>query len=73
MDVREHEEFAEIQEAVLKWAATRGVKTVDLLVTEINDRAIRFYERLGFVKTGKTQIYPIDTSLIEFEMVRRVG
>ncbi len=59
--------------AVLEWAETRGVKIVDLLVTGINDGAIRFYERLGFVKTGRTQAYPIDPTIREFEMERRVG
>lgn len=58
--------------AVLEWAETRGVKTVELLVTGINHGAIRFYERLGFVKTGRTQVYPIDPTITEFEMARRV-
>jgi ribosomal protein S18 acetylase RimI-like enzyme len=59
--------------AVLEWAETRGVKIVDLLVTGINHKAIGFYERLGFVKTGRTQAYPIDPTIMEFEMARRVG
>lgn len=59
--------------AVLEWAETRGVETVDLLVTGINHGAIRFYEQLGFVKTGRTQVYPIDPTITEFEMARRVG
>ncbi len=58
--------------AVLEWSASRGVKTVELLVTGINDGAIRFYERLGFVKTGRTQQYPIDPTITEFEMARPV-
>ena len=40
------------------------------MVTSINDGAFRFYERLGFVKTGRTQPYPNDTAIIEFEMTR---
>ena len=58
--------------AVLEWAKERGVETVELLVTGINDGAMRFYERLGFVKTGRTQAYPIDPTITEFEMARRV-
>ena len=59
-------------EAVLGWAESRGIKTLDLLVTGVNDGAMRFYERLGFVRTGKTQAYPIDPSITEYEMARDV-
>ncbi len=58
--------------AVLEWSETRGVKTVELLVTGVNQGAMRFYERLGFVKTGRTQAYPIDPTITEFEMARSV-
>lgn len=60
-------------EAVLGWAESRGVKTLELLVTGVNDGAMRFYERLGFVKTGRTQAYPIDPSITEYEMARPVS
>lgn len=59
-------------DAVLAWAESRGVKTLDLLVTGVNGGAMRFYERLGFVKTGRTQAYPIDPSITEYEMARPV-
>jgi GNAT superfamily N-acetyltransferase len=59
-------------EAVLEWAKTRGVKSLDLLVTGVNDGAMRFYDRLGFVRTGRTQAYPIDPSITEYEMAREV-
>jgi ribosomal protein S18 acetylase RimI-like enzyme len=57
---------------VIDWALTLDVQTVSLLVTSINESAIRFYERLGFTKTGRTEPYPNDDSLIELEMVRSV-
>lgn len=60
-------------DAVLEWAESRGVKTLELLVTGVNDGAMRFYERLGFVKTGKTQAYPIDPAITEYEMARPVS
>jgi len=32
-----------------------------------------FYERLGFIRTGRTEPYPNDPALIEYEMSRPVG
>jgi len=39
-----------------------------LMVTSNNDPAIRFYERLGFTKTGRTEPYPNDPNIFEYEM-----
>jgi ribosomal protein S18 acetylase RimI-like enzyme len=40
------------------------------MVTSINEPAIRFYERLGFARTGRTEPYPNDQAVIEYEMAR---
>ena len=55
---------------VLEWARRRNATTLLLMVTSSNDPAIRFYETLGFTRTGKTQPYPNDPALIEYEMSR---
>lgn len=53
---------------VLNWARARSVRTMLLMVVENNDSAIRFYERLGFKKTGRTEPYPNNPSVFEYEM-----
>jgi GNAT superfamily N-acetyltransferase len=61
--------------AVERWAAMRNDR-VALEVHEHNLRARRFYERHGFVPTGRTRPYPFDRSTSELEMVKaldRVG
>src|SRR5260370_682525 len=45
-------------DAVLDWAGSRNLLALLLMVTSNNDPAIRFYERLGFTKTGRTEPYP---------------
>jgi ribosomal protein S18 acetylase RimI-like enzyme len=40
------------------------------MVTSRNDAAMRFYERLGFKRTGRTEPYPDDPALVEYEMAR---
>jgi ribosomal protein S18 acetylase RimI-like enzyme len=57
---------------VLKWARGRNARVLLLMVTSINESAIRFYERLGFTRTGRTQPYPNDPTLIEYEMSRDI-
>ena len=42
------------------------------MVTSNNDAAMRFYESLGFVRTGRTEPYPNDAALVEFEMMRSI-
>jgi ribosomal protein S18 acetylase RimI-like enzyme len=59
-------------DAVLAWARTHGAHTVLLLVTSNNDSAIAFYRRLGFTMTGRTEPYPNDPTLFEYEMSRPV-
>ena len=54
--------------AIQTWARSRGVRALRLMVTSNNRTAIEFYERMGFSMTGKTEPYPNDPSLIEYEM-----
>jgi len=55
-------------DAVLDWARTRNLHALLLMVTSNNDSAIRFYERLGFTRTGRTEPYPNDPNIFEYEM-----
>jgi ribosomal protein S18 acetylase RimI-like enzyme len=55
---------------VLDWARRRNAHTVLLMVTSNNEPAIQFYERLGFSRTGRTEPYPIDPAVLEYEMSR---
>jgi len=57
---------------VAAWARLRGATILDLFVVANNSPAMRFYERLGFVRTGRTQPYPNDPALIEYEMARQL-
>lgn len=57
---------------IVGWAHLHGVRTLRLLVTSNNESAIKFYERLGFSRTGRTEPYPNDPALIEYEMSRSV-
>jgi ribosomal protein S18 acetylase RimI-like enzyme len=60
-------------EKIVKWAEEQGARALRLSVTSNNERAILFYEGLGFVKTGKTEPYSNDPALVEFEMGRRLA
>jgi ribosomal protein S18 acetylase RimI-like enzyme len=57
---------------VVAWARMRGASTLQLMVTSVNEPAMRFYERLGFTRTGRTGPYPNDPVVIEYEMARRI-
>jgi ribosomal protein S18 acetylase RimI-like enzyme len=57
-------------DGVLDWARGRNARILQLMVTSINEPAIRFYERLGFTRTGRTEPYPNDPTVIEYEMAR---
>ena len=59
-------------EAVLEWAAARGARTVRLMVTSANDGAMRFYEGLGFERTGVVRPHAHLSSLSEIELERAV-
>jgi ribosomal protein S18 acetylase RimI-like enzyme len=58
--------------AVLNWALGRNASMLQLMVTSINEPAIGFYERLGFTRTGRTEPYPNDPAVIEYEMSRPI-
>jgi ribosomal protein S18 acetylase RimI-like enzyme len=55
---------------IAAWARQRGAETLQLMVTSSNEPAILFYRRLGFTQTGRTEPYPNDANLIEYEMSR---
>ena len=57
---------------VLRWAALKNAPGLYLMVTANNIPAIRFYERLGFTRTGRTIPFPNDPAIIEYEMVRPI-
>lgn len=56
-------------EALKTWGSSRGLGQLRLMVTSVNTGAARFYERLGFSMTGKTEPYPNDPAIIEYEMI----
>ena len=56
---------APLVEAVCRWAADDGGRAVSLWVADGNDRARRFYERLGFTGTGERQPLPSDPEIGE--------
>lgn len=58
--------------AVLDWARGRDVRVLQLMVTSNNEAAIRFYERLGFTRTGRTEPDPNDPAVIEYEMAQAI-
>lgn len=58
---------------VLAWARLRKARLLLLMVTSNNEGAIRFYERLGFTRTGRAEPYPNDPGVIEYEMSRAVS
>lgn len=55
---------------VISWCIEKRVNLLKLSVTSNNDVATRFYERLGFARTGRTEPYPNDPALLEYEMSR---
>jgi ribosomal protein S18 acetylase RimI-like enzyme len=55
-------------EAVISWAHSRDVHDLYLMVTQTNDAAIRLYQKLGFRLTGRTEPYPNDSAIKEYEM-----
>lgn len=55
-------------EALKTWAVARGLRELRLMVTSVNAGALHFYERLGFRRTGKTEPYPNDPAIVEYEM-----
>lgn len=57
---------------VLHWAQGGHARILQLMVTSNNEPAIRFYQRLGFTRTGRTEPYPNDPAVIEYEMSRPI-
>ncbi|HSZ16857.1 MAG TPA: GNAT family N-acetyltransferase [Terracidiphilus sp.] len=60
-------------DGVKDWAAGRSIRELRLMVTSVNDRAIRFYERLGFRMSGVTGPYPNSPAIFEHEMILRLS
>ena len=60
---------AQLVEAVCRWAVDDGGRVVSLWVADGNDRARRFYERLGFTGTGERQPLPSDPEIGEERLV----
>lgn len=58
---------------ILGWARLRQASILQLMVTSNNQPAIVFYQRLGFTRTGRTEPYPNDPSLMEYEMSRLIS
>jgi ribosomal protein S18 acetylase RimI-like enzyme len=58
--------------AIESWARLCTAHTLRLMVTNTNLAAISFYERLGFTATGRTEPYPNDPNLIEYEMSKSI-
>lgn len=56
--------------AATAWACAHKACDLQLMVTSTNNKAIRFYERSGFLKTGIRVPYPNDPSLSQEEMMR---
>jgi ribosomal protein S18 acetylase RimI-like enzyme len=53
---------------IATWATERQIKSLQLMVTSVNEAGIEFYLRLGFTMTGKTEPYPNDSAIQEYEM-----
>jgi ribosomal protein S18 acetylase RimI-like enzyme len=53
---------------VFNWARGRKARILQRMVRSNNEPAIRFYERLGFTRTGRTEPYANDPAAIEYEM-----
>lgn len=57
-------------DSIAAWAKGRGMRELKLMVTSVNHAAIAFYERMGFRMSGKTEPYPNDAAITQFEMLR---
>lgn len=55
-------------EAIESWARSSEAHTLQLMVTQANLAAIAFYQRLGFTATGRSEPYPPNQALVQFEM-----
>jgi ribosomal protein S18 acetylase RimI-like enzyme len=59
-------------DAIESWARRCGAHTFQLMVTSSNVAAISFYQRLGFIRTGRTEPYPHDAAIVEYEMSKSI-
>lgn len=57
---------------IVEWLALHNVRTLTLMVTSVNQAGMRFYERLGFAPTGRTEPYPNHPDIVEYEMSRPI-
>jgi ribosomal protein S18 acetylase RimI-like enzyme len=63
----------QLVESVAEHAKAEGAASLVLWVTEINDRARGFYQKLGFVPTGARQpVRPQEPEHWEEQMIRRL-
>jgi ribosomal protein S18 acetylase RimI-like enzyme len=66
---RERGTAADLTAAAVAWARQdAAADRIRLFVLDVNERARRFYRRVGFVETGVTEPYPPDPSYVELEM-----
>lgn len=72
-EARRHGVGRKLIDSIATWAAGQRIKTLYLMVTSVNDSAIEFYRRNGFVMTGKAEPYPNAPDILEYEMARRIG
>lgn len=63
--------LAGLVDAVAMWSLEAGREELQLEVVTGNRRAVRAYERLGFVDTGVRSPHPAIPGLTELEMRRR--
>jgi ribosomal protein S18 acetylase RimI-like enzyme len=56
-------------DALGKWATSRGLRELRLMVTSVNRGGIDFYERIGFRMSGAIRPYPNDPAIVEYEML----
>ena len=64
---------SQLVNAIAEWARAEGAGLLRLVVTSNNQRAIQFYQRLGFAITAKIGPYRNDPFLDDFEMIRALS
>lgn len=69
-EYRQHGVGRLLVEAITAWAVGRGLNMLRLMVVSENQSALSFYERLGFIRTGRSEPYPNNVALEQWEMAR---